>query len=228
MSGSTTCAARPPFSSLPGTSSTTRLPSGSPVARRAGDRPALCDFILPAIVDRDDVVVAISTGGASPTLAAALRGRIEAVLPERIGELARLAGTFRAQVNALIVDPPPPRGFWRRLVEGPAARLVLAGDDAGAARWASSTTPVGWRPWASPIVGAGGRSRSLTLKAAQLLREADAILHDDLVPPAVLARARRDAELVAVGKRKGQVRWTQDEINASWSAACAPARRWCG
>ena len=65
------------------------------------------------------------------------------------------------------------------------------------------------------IVGAGpGDPDLLTLKAAQLLREADAILHDDLVPPAVLARARRDAELVAVGKRKGHVRWTQDEINA--------------
>ncbi|MCA0304175.1 MAG: bifunctional precorrin-2 dehydrogenase/sirohydrochlorin ferrochelatase, partial [Proteobacteria bacterium] len=78
------------------------------VARAAGvpvnviDRPALCDFILPAIVDRGDVVVAISTGGASPTLAASLRARIEAVLPERIGNLARLAASFRAQVNALV------------------------------------------------------------------------------------------------------------------------------
>ncbi len=128
---------------------------GVPV--NVADRPALCDFILPAIVDRDDVVVAISTGGASPTLAATLRGRIEAVLPERIGNLARLAATFRAQVNALIVDPARRRTFWRRLVEGPAARLVLAGDDAGARRTALGELDDARRrlaPWASPISSA--------------------------------------------------------------------------
>src|SRR4029453_11588365 len=146
---------------------------GVPV--NVADRPALCDFILPAIVDRDDVVVAISTGGASPTLAASLRGRIEAVLPERIGNLAKLAATFRAQVNALIVDPARRRTFWRRLVEGPAARLVLAGDDAGARRTALGelddaprrlaaagaklpTPPPGSRRWASPISSAQVRA----------------------------------------------------------------------
>ena len=77
--------------------------AGVPV--NVADRPALCDFILPAIVDRDDVVVAISTAGASPTLATVLRGRIEAALPERLGAVARLAATFRAQVNALIIEP---------------------------------------------------------------------------------------------------------------------------
>jgi uroporphyrin-III C-methyltransferase/precorrin-2 dehydrogenase/sirohydrochlorin ferrochelatase len=188
------------------------------------DRPGLCDFIMPAIVDRDDVVVAISTGGASPTLAAALRGRIEAALPERIGALARLAATFRAQVNALIVDPARRRAFWRRLVEGPAARLALAGDDAGARRAALGDLDAARRRLApvgiAHIVGAGpGDPDLLTLKAAQLLQEADAILHDDLVPPAILGRARRDAEFVAVGKRAqerngGHARWTQDEINA--------------
>ncbi|MBY0322087.1 MAG: siroheme synthase CysG [Reyranella sp.] len=194
---------------------------GVPV--NVADRPALCDFILPAIVDRDGVVVAISTGGASPTLAATLRGRIEAVLPERIGSLAKLAATFRAQVNALIVDPARRRTFWRRLAEGPAARLALAGDDAGARRAALGELDDARRRLApvgiAHIVGAGpGDPDLLTLKAAQLLREADAILHDDLVPPAVLARARRDAELLAVGKRaltrkRGFARWTQDEIN---------------
>ena len=194
---------------------------GVPV--NVADRPSLCDFILPAIVDRDGVVVAISTGGASPTLAAALRGRIEAALPERIGALARLAATFRAQANALIVDPSRRRAFWRRLVEGPAARLALAGDDAGARRSALGEldaarrhlVPVG----IAHIVGAGpGDPDLLTLKAAQLLQEADAILHDDLVPPAILARARRDAEFVPVGKRaagknRGGASWAQDDIN---------------
>src|SRR5262249_7572449 len=87
------------------------------------DRPALCDFIMPAIVDRGDVVVAVSSGGASPTLATLLRQRIEAVLPERVDALARLASTFRTQVNALIGGPERRRAFWQRLLQGPAARL---------------------------------------------------------------------------------------------------------
>ena len=191
--------------------------AGVPV--NVADRPALCDFILPAIVDRDGVVVAISTGGASPTLARVLRGRIEAALPERMGALAKLAKTFRAQANALIPDMAQRRGFWRRLVEGPAARLALAGDEAGARRVALGEldavrrrlSPVG----IAHIVGAGpGDPDLLTLRAAQLLQEADAILHDELVPAAILGRARRDAEMISVGKRKGSVGRAQPDIEA--------------
>lgn len=190
---------------------------GVPV--NVADRPALCDFILPAIVDRDEIVVAVSTGGASPTLATLLRGRIEAALPERLGAVARLAATFRAQVNALIGEPARRRAFFRRLVEGPAARLALAGDEAGARRAALGELDSARRHMApvgiAHIVGAGpGDPDLLTLRAAQLLQEADAILHDDLVPPAILARARRDAELVPVGKRKGRASWAQADINA--------------
>ncbi|MBM3647036.1 MAG: uroporphyrinogen-III C-methyltransferase [Alphaproteobacteria bacterium] len=183
------------------------------------DRPELCDFIVPAIVDRDDVVVAISTGGDSPTLAASLRRRIEHVLPQRIGALACLVATFRAQAKALIVEPERRRAFWRRLVEGPVAELALAGEEAGARRAALGELDAARRQLAptgiAHIVGAGpGDPDLLTLRALRLLGEADAILHDDLVPSAVLARARRDAELVAVGKRKGQPGWPQEAINA--------------
>ena len=125
------------------------------------DRPALCDFILPAIVDRDDIVVAVSTGGASPTLATVLRGRIEAALPERLGAVARLAATFRAQVNALIAEPARRRGFFRRLVEGPAAawRSRATMPARVARRWASSMPRAAtWRPAASPISSAPGRA----------------------------------------------------------------------
>lgn len=195
------------------------------LARQAGvpvnvaDRPALCDFILPAIVDRDEVVVAISTGGTSPTLATVLRGRIEAALPQQLGALARLAATFRSQVNALIADPAERRAFFRRLVEGPAARLVMQGDEAGARRAVLSDLDTARSHPATQgiahIVGAGpGDPDLLTLRAAQLLQEADAILHDDLVPPEVLARARRDAEFVSVGKRKGRPSWAQADIDA--------------
>ncbi len=204
---------------LDGDTALQRMAKAAGVPVNVADRPALCDFILPAIVDRDGVVVAISTGGASPTLASILRGRIEVALPERIGALAKLAKTFRAQANALIPDMARRRGFWRRLVEGPAARLALAGDEAGARRVALGEldavrrrlSPVG----IAHIVGAGpGDPDLLTLRAAQLLQEADAILHDELVPAPILGRARRDAELVSVGKRKGNIGWAQADIEA--------------
>jgi uroporphyrin-III C-methyltransferase/precorrin-2 dehydrogenase/sirohydrochlorin ferrochelatase len=191
--------------------------AGVPV--NVSDRPGLSDFILPAIIDRDEVVVAVSTGGASPSLATLLRARIEALLPERIGALARLAQTFRAQAKALIIDPVPRRAFWSRLVDGPAARLVLAGDDVSARRVALSELNDARRALKSVgiahIVGAGpGDPDLLTLRAAQLLQEADAILHDELVPQAILNRARREAELLSVGKRKGRASWAQADIEA--------------
>ena len=191
--------------------------AGVPV--NVADRPGIGDFILPAIIDRDEVVVAVSTGGASPSLATLLRARIEALLPERTGALARLAQTFRVQAKALIIDPARRRAFWSRLVDGPAARLALAGDDISARRVALSELndarralkPVG----IAHIVGAGpGDPDLLTLRAAQLLQEADAILHDELVPQAILNRARREAELVPVGKRKGRASWAQADIEA--------------
>jgi uroporphyrin-III C-methyltransferase/precorrin-2 dehydrogenase/sirohydrochlorin ferrochelatase len=199
--------------------------AGVPV--NVADRPALSDFILPAIIDRGDVVVAVSTGGASPTLATVLRARIEALLPERIGALAGLAQAFRGQAKALISDPSRRRAFWRRLVEGPAARMMLAGQEAAARRAAlgelddarddarQGAQRVRQSIGIAHIVGAGpGDPDLLTLRAAQLLQEADAILHDDLVPPAILNRARREAELVPVGKRKGKASWAQREIEA--------------
>jgi uroporphyrin-III C-methyltransferase/precorrin-2 dehydrogenase/sirohydrochlorin ferrochelatase len=195
--------------------------AGIPV--NVADRPQLSDFILPAIVDRDEVVVAISTGGASPTLATLLRGRIEAMLPARFGAVATLARTFRGQANGLL-EPERRRAFWRRLIEGPAAWLALRGDDAGARRIAltelhaarQSTEPMG----VAHIVGAGpGDPDLLTLKAAQLLQQADVILHDALVPEAILDRARREAELICVGKRAawkegGKASWAQADIEA--------------
>jgi uroporphyrin-III C-methyltransferase/precorrin-2 dehydrogenase/sirohydrochlorin ferrochelatase len=119
----------------------------------------------------------------------------------------------------LIADPGARRAFWRRLVEGPAGRLALAGDEARARRAALGELDVA-RQSATPrgiahIVGAGpGDPDLLTLKAAQLLQEADAILHDALVPEAILGRARREAERICVGKRKGRPSWRQADIEA--------------
>jgi uroporphyrin-III C-methyltransferase / precorrin-2 dehydrogenase / sirohydrochlorin ferrochelatase len=196
-----------------------RVAKAAGVPVNVADRPALSDFILPAIVDRDEVVVAISTGGASPSLATLLRAKIEALLPERVGRLARFAKTFRAQAKVLIVDPGARRVFWRRLLDGPAAGLTLIGDDAGARRVALVELDDARRLLKSVgiahIVGSGpGDPDLLTLRAARLLHEADAVLHDELVPSAILGRARREAEFIAVGKRKGRPGWPQAAIEA--------------
>ena len=183
------------------------------------DCPALSDFIVPAIVDRDEVVVAVSTGGASPTLATILRARIEALLPERIGALASLAASFRGQVKSLIGHSAARRAFWRQVIDGPAGRLALAGNDADARRIVlgdlDAARHAGAPLGVAYVVSAGpGDPDLLTLRAARLLQEADAIVHDELVPPAILGRARRDAELVCVGRHKGQAAWSQKDIDA--------------
>ncbi len=176
------------------------------------DRPDLCDFIMPAIVDRDGVVAAISTGGASPTLARLLRERVEAALPARIGALAAFAARFRAAAKGV----GNRMRFWERTLDGPIGEMVLAGRDAEAeiamhASLARGDDGQG----VVHIVGAGpGDPELLTLRALRLLQRADVILHDDLVSPAILDYARRDAELVPVGKRKGRHSHKQDAINA--------------
>jgi uroporphyrin-III C-methyltransferase/precorrin-2 dehydrogenase/sirohydrochlorin ferrochelatase len=93
------------------------------------DRPALSNFIMPAIVDRSPVLVAISTAGTSPTLAQMIRARIEDLLPPSIGRLARLAGSIRPLVQHFLATPTRRKAFWRRVLGGPVADLVHDGRD---------------------------------------------------------------------------------------------------
>ncbi|MDE2165207.1 MAG: bifunctional precorrin-2 dehydrogenase/sirohydrochlorin ferrochelatase [Alphaproteobacteria bacterium] len=92
------------------------------------DRPELCSFIMPAIIDRAPITLAISTGGASPALARRLREMLDAIVPRRLGALAALAGEFRVRVRHRIPDLVARRAFWDRLLDGPVARLALAGE----------------------------------------------------------------------------------------------------
>jgi uroporphyrin-III C-methyltransferase/precorrin-2 dehydrogenase/sirohydrochlorin ferrochelatase len=98
------------------------------------DRAELSGFVMPALVDRSPVVIAVSTGGTSPTLAQMVRERIEAALPPRLADLARLAGALRPEAKRTLRDPPARRHFWRRLLTGRFAALALAGAEAGARR----------------------------------------------------------------------------------------------
>jgi uroporphyrin-III C-methyltransferase / precorrin-2 dehydrogenase / sirohydrochlorin ferrochelatase len=176
-------------------------------------------FIVPAIIDRDPVLVAVSTGGSSPVLARRLRERLEALIPARIGELASWLRALRESTRRKLRDTGERRRFFEAVVDGPAARRFIDGDNQGATRIARrllATTAAAPRAAGEvTLVGAGpGDPELLTLKGLRALQDADVILHDRLVPSAVLDLARRDAARICVGKAAGNIGSTQQEINA--------------
>ena len=176
-------------------------------------------FIVPAIIDRDPVLVAVSTGGTSPVLARRLRERLETLVPTKIGEFARWLQTLRRPARRRLRDTDARRIFFEQLIDGPAAARFVAGDRQGARRIAhqllatSSGAPSA--PGEVTLVGAGpGDPELLTLKALRALQDADLILHDRLVPQSILDLARRDAARISVGKAAGSAGSTQAEINS--------------
>jgi uroporphyrin-III C-methyltransferase/precorrin-2 dehydrogenase/sirohydrochlorin ferrochelatase len=194
-------------------------------ARRLGipvnlvDRPDLSSFIFPAIVDRGDVVVAISTGGAAPVLARRLRERIEALLPARLGELARFLGHRRASLQNTNLRAD--RRFWEEIIDGPVAQHVFEGRMREAEELFDTHMSADKEKSGSvTLVGAGpGDPDLLTLKALRAIQDADVIFYDALVTPEILSLARRDASKAFVGKRNGQPGEDQDEINRQLIAA---------
>ncbi len=182
------------------------------------DRPDLSTFIMPAIVDRDPVTIAISTGGTSPVLARLLRQQIERLVPPAIGRLATLVGEVTAEIRRRWPDFPLRRRILERLLTGRVADLVFAGDEAAARdaiRQAIDSHDANPDAIGSVfLVGAGpGAADLLTIRAHRLLGEADVVVHDRLVGAEVLALARRDAERIDVGKTPGQPCMPQDAIN---------------
>jgi uroporphyrin-III C-methyltransferase / precorrin-2 dehydrogenase / sirohydrochlorin ferrochelatase len=193
------------------------------------DRPDLSTFIVPAIVDRGDVVVAVGTGGAAPVLARRLRERIETVLPERIGQLAALMGKYRARLGAAITDMAGRRRFWEQVVDGPIAGAVLSGRPEAETQLIDAIDASRHENGAAgsvALVGAGpGDPDLLTLRALHALQDADVIFYDELVTPGILDRARREAERVFVGKRRGQRGIGQEEINRRLVEAARSGKR---
>jgi uroporphyrin-III C-methyltransferase/precorrin-2 dehydrogenase/sirohydrochlorin ferrochelatase len=176
-------------------------------------------FIVPALIDRDPVLVAISTGGASPVLARRLREKLEALIPKRFGELALWLQALRRAARWRLRDTDARRRYFEHIVDGAAARRFVAGDTHGAESLAQQllarTSSLPRESGEVTLVGAGpGDPELLTLKALRALQDADVILHDRLVPRAVLDMARRDASRICVGKAAGGVGSTQAEINA--------------
>ena len=167
-------------------------------------------FIVPAIVDRDPVLVAISTAGTSPVLARRLREQLEAVIPKKIGELAVWLRALRHGARRRLRNTDERRRFFENIVDGAAARRFIEGDAPGAQRLAQqllATTASSPRAAGDvTLVGAGpGDPELLTLKALRALQDADVILHDRLVPETLLDLSRRDAARISVGKAAGSI-----------------------
>ncbi len=184
------------------------------------DDPELSTFIFPAIIDRSPIVVAISSAGRAPVLARRVREQLEVLLPAKLGALARFMGDRRVAVKDAL-RAAARRPFWERIAGGLVGSKVLAGDESGAqsaferelytSRLTSSaaTGALG----EVYLIGAGpGDPDLLTLRALQLLQQADIVLYDRLVPDAVVERARRDSQRVFVGKEPGE-HSVQDRIN---------------
>ena len=188
---------------------------GIPV--NAVDRRSLCSFILPSILDRSPLVVAVSTSGAAPILARILRARLETIFPAELGRLARFIGEIRPAVLRRITDPALRRRFFEGIVDGPIGEQVLAGreDDArGALESALAECQGAGTAGEVYLVGAGpGDPDLLTFRALRLMQKADVVVYDRLVSKAVLDLTRRDAERIYAGKQPGYHAIPQHEIN---------------
>jgi uroporphyrin-III C-methyltransferase / precorrin-2 dehydrogenase / sirohydrochlorin ferrochelatase len=182
------------------------------------DCPELCSFIFPAIVDRSPLVIAVSTGGASPVLARSVRARLEQLFAKGYGQLAGFAEARRNEVKAILPDPSIRRKFWEGILDGPLRDQVLSGHEMAAserferALHQASGQSSHMKGFVS-LVGAGpGDPELLTLKAFRLLQEADTIVYDRLVSKDILDMARLDATRIDVGKESSNHTLPQDEI----------------
>jgi uroporphyrin-III C-methyltransferase/precorrin-2 dehydrogenase/sirohydrochlorin ferrochelatase len=194
---------------------------GADALINVADRPDLCDFIAPSLVRRDPLVIAISTGGASPMLGRVIKARLETAIPAAYGRLAAFMGRSRALVGAKLSDARARRRLWERALEGPIAELALAGDEPAAeAALAAEIEREAQGEASAPLgevylVGAGpGDPDLLTFRALRLMQKADVVLYDRLVGPGIVDLVRREAERIYVGKRRADHAVPQEEIGA--------------
>jgi uroporphyrin-III C-methyltransferase/precorrin-2 dehydrogenase/sirohydrochlorin ferrochelatase len=178
------------------------------------DDPALCSFIMPAIVDRSPVLIAVSTGGASPVLARLTRARVEAALPHALGRLAGFAARHRAAVKQRIAEAGARRAFWEQVLDGEVGTLVLAERDAEAdAAFAAQLAHGHARADARVMLIAGGDGDPdrLTLRAARALGSADVLMHERAALRSVQALGRRDAVRIDIGQL-GEDGWSNAQL----------------
>lgn len=168
-----------------------------------------CDFFFGSVVSRGELQIAISTGGESPAVAQRLRREIDGQLPEDLGPWLEKLGELRREVLAA-----HPRGEVRRLLLHELAQREICDSALCATKQLARTGRKAARAGGVTLVGAGpGDPELLTVKAVRAIEAADVVLHDDLVPQAILDLAPSAAEIVNVGKRCGRKSITQEEIN---------------
>ncbi|MEE8233810.1 MAG: siroheme synthase CysG, partial [Gammaproteobacteria bacterium] len=182
------------------------------------DNPALCSFIMPSVVDRDPVQIAISTGGASPVLARLLRARLETLIPSSYGKLAELMAKFRHKAKAKYPEMRRRRRYWESILQSPIAEMIYAGQGKSALEALEKTLIVGGdiihQTGEVYLVGAGpGDPDLLTFRALRLMQQAEVVLYDRLVAPAIVDLCRKDAERIYVGKKRDRHTLPQTEIN---------------
>ena len=183
----------------------------------AVDAPEHCTVIFPAIVDRSPLVIAVSTGGHAPVLARLTRARIETLFPHSWGRLAQLAQRFRSQVKAAFSTINQRRVFWEDVFQGDIAERVFSGREAEAERLLiERLEQQKGQHYQGEVylVGAGpGDPDLLTFRALRLMQQADVVLHDRLVPDAIIDLCRRDADRIYVGKARADHAVPQEQIN---------------
>jgi uroporphyrin-III C-methyltransferase/precorrin-2 dehydrogenase/sirohydrochlorin ferrochelatase len=188
---------------------------GIPV--NVADVPSMCTFILPGIVDRSPMTIAVSTGARSPVLARLVRRRLESLIPPSYGRLTALLARFRDKAKQCIDGVDNRQRFWESVIEGPIGNMAMAGRDQEAAAAlderldARDTEPETGEVY---LIGAGpGAVDLLTNQAQRLLSAADVIVYDRLVSPAIVDLGRREAERIYVGKTAGQHAMSQETIS---------------
>lgn len=181
------------------------------------DDPQLCSFIMPAILDRSPLMVAFSSGGASPVLTRMMRGKLESLIPQNYSRLAAFAERFREQVKLRVTNPAKRRIFWENALEGVVSEKVLTGDEASAEAMLQQMLESEDNILRGEVylVGAGpGDPDLLTFRALRLMQKADVVVYDNLVAKPIVEMARRDAERIYVGKKRDDHTLPQEEINA--------------
>ncbi len=182
------------------------------------DNPELCTFIMPSVIDRAPVQIAISTGGHSPVLARLLRARLETLIPSSYGRLAKLMGEFREKARQKFPDFHDRRHFWESILQGPVAEMLFSGQEQAARKQLEETfqRETARKPTIGDValIGCGpGDPDLLTFRALRLMQQADVILYDRLIPERIIDLARKDAERIYVGKKRSQHTLPQEGIN---------------
>ncbi len=181
------------------------------------DNPDLCTFIIPSIVDRSPLLIAVSSSGQSPVLARLLRAQLEIMIPAAYARVAEIAGKFRQHVKEHFTHPEKRRIFWEKALQGRFTEMVLAGKDKAAQEYLLQSLQ--HEKDESPqgevyLVGAGpGNPDLLTFRAMRLMQQADVVVYDRLVSPAILDMVRRDAPRIYAGKERNRHTLEQESIN---------------